>query len=199
MISLANMFNKMTLSVEQGKRVHKMTREYLLTHDEPVVIDCAGIGELTAGFFQQLIFPLVAEFSGQIINNRVVMLNLSDAQLDIYQAACDQAGDYVDELLVEHAPTNEIADISLDFLIMAREMARMDPDKARIVFGLNTAMIEVIVLMDYETMCQIAKSGVMCFQPRFSHFYARNLANDELSPIDVFINISSKLERIYER
>ena len=61
----------------------------------------------------------------------------------------------------------DIYELNLSWLFKARELAKRDRTKAAIVLGFDKGVAEGISRMSLEDLREIARSGIMLFQPRF--------------------------------
>jgi len=198
MFILKELFKRDTLT-NQGEELSKMIRQKMLRSDELCLVDFAGIANVTPLFFQDFIFPLVLEFGGHIIDNKLKFNNLKEHHLVAYRAAISQISDYMDKLSSRQtSPFGDISDLTLELLLKARELSRTDPAATHAIFGFNSDMIESFAAMDIETIRGIAGAGVICFELRLSPEFATRLAALDPSEIDVFLNVVGGLEDVYE-
>ena len=198
MFSLKELFKRDTLD-NQGQELSKMIRQKMLQSDDLCFVDFAGIDNVTPLFFQDFIFPLVIEFGGHVLDNKLKFNNLKEHHLVAYRAAISQISDYMDKLSSRQtSPFGDISDLTLELLLKAREMSRTDPAATQVVFGFNSDMIESFAVMDIELIRRIANAGVICFELRLSPEFATRLAALDPSEIDVFLNVVGGLEDVYE-
>jgi len=61
----------------------------------------------------------------------------------------------------------EIVELNLLWLIKARELARMNREKAVVVLGIDIKQLESLSMLSLGDLITMAESGVMQFQPRF--------------------------------
>ncbi|MCX7101344.1 MAG: DUF4325 domain-containing protein [Methylobacter sp.] len=198
MISLKELF-KSGILTNQGTRLSKIITEKLINSEDKCLVDFDGVSNVSPLFFQDFIFPIVIEFGSHALNNKLRLINLKDDHLISYRAACDQSSDYLDKLSARQTRSyGDISDLTLELLIKARELARLDPSAAQTIFGINSSMVKTFSNMDIELIHRIANTGVICFEPRFSPEFAARLAALDASEIDVFLNIVGNLEDFYE-
>ena len=181
------------------QELSKMIRQKMLHSDDLCLVDFAGIANVTPLFFQDFIFPLVIEFGGHVVDNKLKFNNLKEHHLAAYRAAISQISDYMDKLSSRQtSPFGDISDLTLELLLKARELSRTDPAATHVIFGFNSDMIESFAAMDIEIIRRIANAGVICFELRLSPEFATRLAALDPSEIDVFLNIVGGLEDVYE-
>ena len=198
MICLKGLFKRDILT-NQGVTLSKIITEKLINSENECLIDFEGISNVSPLFFQDFIFPLVIEFGSHTLNNKLRLINLKDDHLISYRAACDQSSDYLDKLSARQTKScGDISDLTLELLIKARELSRLDPSVAQTIYGINSSMAKTFSNMDIELIRRIANAGVICFEPRFSPEFAARLAALDASEIDVFLNIVGDLEDFYE-
>ena len=198
MFILKELFKRDTLT-NQGEELSKMIRQKMLQSDDLCFVDFAGIDNVTSLFFQDFIFPLVIEFGGHVVDNKIKFSHLKDHHLAAYRAAINQISDYMDRLVSRQtSPFGDISDLTLELLLKARELSRTDPAATQVVFGFNSDMIESFAVMDIELIRRIANAGVICFELRLSPEFATRLAALDPSEIDVFLNVVGGLEDVYE-
>ena len=198
MFSLKELFKRDSLD-NQGQELSKMIRQKMLQSDDLCFVDFAGIDNVTSLFFQDFIFPLVIEFGGHVVDNKLRFNNLKDHHLAACRTAINQISDYMDRLASRQtSPFGDISDLTLELLLKARELSRTDPAATHAIFGFNSDMIESFAAMDIETIRGIAGAGVICFELRLSPEFATRLAALDPSEIDVFLNVVGGLEDVYE-
>jgi hypothetical protein len=198
MIQLRALFMRETLS-NQGGKLYTIVAEQLISSIGDCVVDFSDVSSVSPIFFQDFIFPLVAEFGSTAINNRLKLINLKDEHRLSYQKACSQTDVYMDKHYSQQEMAfGDISEITCDLLIKARELSRNNPSAAKLIFGINSNMIESFSNMDMESIRMISNSGVICFEPRLSPEFAAKLAALDPSEIDVFLNIAGDLEDFYE-
>jgi hypothetical protein len=200
MISLKGLFKRNTLN-DQGARLSKIVTGHLVNSDEQCLVDFDGVSTISSLFFQDFIFPLVIEFSGETITNRLKLINLSDEHVAYYQLACEKSSDYLDRVAARQTrPFGDISDLTFELLIKARELSRRDPSAAQVIFGINNGMIESFANMDIDQIRRVSSAGIICFEPRFTPEFAAKLAAMEASEIDAFLNVVGDLdiEGVYE-
>lgn len=198
MISLKELFNRDTLN-NQGTRLSKIITEKLINSEDECLIDFDCISDVSPLFFHDFIFPIVIEFGGHALNNRLRFINFKDEHSSSYQAARDQISVYMDKLSVRQTrPVCDISDLNIELLIKARELSRRDPSAAQVIFGINSSMAGFFSNMDIELIRRIANAGIICFEPRLSPEFAARLTALDASEIDVFLNIVGDLEDFYE-
>ncbi len=186
MISLKGLFKRNTLN-DQGARLSTIVTKKLVNSDEQCFVDFDGILTISPLFFQDLIFPLVLEFGSETITNRLKLTNLNNDHLASYKEACAKTSDYMERISARHVmPFGDISDLTFELLIKARELSRRDPSDARVIFGINSEMIESFANMDIDQIRRLAFAGVVCFEPRFTPEFAAKLATLEVSEVDVF-------------
>ncbi|MEA3278586.1 MAG: flagellar transcriptional regulator FlhD [Pseudomonadota bacterium] len=67
----------------------------------------------------------------------------------------------------EHIPDPDIVELNLAWLMKARELAKSEPAKAIVLFGLDPGLLEVLCNASIENLRHLAQSGLMMFRPRF--------------------------------
>lgn len=198
MISLKELF-KSDILTNQGTRLSKIITEKLINSEDKCLVDFDGVSNVSPLFFQDFIFPIVIEFGSHALNNKLRLINLKDDHLISYRAACDQSSDYLDKLSARQTISGgDISDLTLELLIKARELSRLDTSAAQAIFGINSSMAKTFSNMDIKLIRRIANAGVICFEPRFSPEFAARLAALDASEIDVFLNVVGDLEDFYE-
>jgi len=198
MISLKGLFKRNNLN-NQGGRLSKVITEKLVKSEDACLVDFEGIAMASPLFFQDFIFPLVIEFGSHVIGNRLRLINLKDDHIASYNDACAQASDYMERLSARQPRSfGDISDLTFELLIKARELSRSDPPAAKVIFGIDSVMVEFISNMDIDQIRRFAGAGVICFEPRFTPEFAARLASYEASEIDVFLNVLGDLENVYE-
>ena len=198
MICLKGLFKREILN-NQGTRLSKIITEKLLNSEDECLVDFAGVATVSPLFFQDFIFPIVIEFGGHALNNRLRLINIKNEHISFYQAACNQIVVYMDKLSVRQTRSGcDISDLNIELLIKARELSRRDPSAAQVIFGINSSMAGFFSNMDIELIRRIANAGIICFEPRLSPEFAAKMAALDASEIDVFLNIVGGLEDVYE-
>jgi len=64
-------------------------------------------------------------------------------------------------------PDQDIVDLNLGWLVMARDLSRRDPKKAAIVLGIDKAKMALLSHLTLQELLTIARSGIMVLHPRF--------------------------------
>ncbi|MCK6423293.1 MAG: hypothetical protein L6Q73_20640 [Aquabacterium sp.] len=62
----------------------------------------------------------------------------------------------------------DVATISLQWLMLARDAARNEPMMAAMFFGLDAAQTEMLARADLRKIQELANSGIVSFRPTFS-------------------------------
>ncbi|EGR7942925.1 flagellar transcriptional regulator FlhD [Vibrio vulnificus] len=60
----------------------------------------------------------------------------------------------------------DLYQLNLAYLHSARELARRDPQEAKLKFGLSSDVLEALIKADVVDIQKIASSSFMLFQPR---------------------------------
>ena len=198
MYILKELYKRDTLSA-QGNDLSKKIRQKMLRSDDDCWVDFTGIVAVTPVFFQDLIFPLVIEFGGHVIDSRIKFKNPKDHHLAAYKAAIDQTSDYMDKLCSRHISAfGGLSDIIFELLLIARDLSRSDPDSARVIFGFNSDMLKSFAAIDIDTIRRISNAGAICFEPRLSPEFIQQLTTLDPSEVDVFLNVAGSLRDVYE-
>lgn len=167
--------------------------------DEECVIDFSNVSKLSCEFFKDFIYPLTIDFGGDVLNRRLRLINLDEESFTQYELALEHSEDYIDNLYSkQRSPFGDISDISLELILIARELSRKDQNLAQVVFGLNKGMAKFFANMDIESIRRIANAGLICFEPRLSPEFAARAALFEVTEIDAFLNIAGSFGDFYE-
>jgi len=72
----------------------------------------------------------------------------------------------------------DIIDLNLSWLVKARELAKLDQTKAAVMLGFDVSTADRIAQLPLEHLHDIARLGVMLFQPRFHTGFWDELLDD---------------------
>jgi hypothetical protein len=94
----------------------------------------------------------------------------------------------------------ELKRLSLEVLIIARDYAQKNPAYARLLFGLDKTITDVLAGMSLEQVMKAVSTGVFCFNIRFSSEFATQLASFDIDDIDILLNAigSSDVDGVYD-
>ena len=148
-----------------------------------------GVQEVTEQFFQELFFPLIAEYGAEVVKERLGFANLGKFG-DAMEHALD-ADAYIDRKqgILECEGDQEIFEINLSMLIKARELCRTNRVCAKAIFGMkDDDLIAAISEATYGQLQHLARSGWLCYAPRFS--IQTLLTSIGREPIDALLTLS---------
>jgi hypothetical protein len=193
MVQLKQLFKNDALVGQHGKKIRKLVRKSII-NEEHVHIDFVGIKSVSLDFFQELMLPLVIEFGSTSVQLRLRFLNIHDELSEIYSTSLKQKDEFIDNYFTQKITrSDEIYNLTLGFLLKARELLRTDPVMANFVFGIGKEMSDALITMDIESLQKIASSGVICFEPRISLEFAAKAAAMEPEEIDVLLNVAGSM------
>ena len=76
----------------------------------------------------------------------------------------------------------DIVDLNLFWLIKARELARVNREKAAVVLGVDVGLIDLFSDLSIAELNTLAQAGVLLFRPRFRSTLWRQLIEWGRSP-----------------
>jgi len=194
---LKSLLKSTSLSGRHGKTLSKVTRINVVNRNL-ATLDFDGIRIATADFFQELMIPLIGEFGSDTINYYVEFANLTNDLRDVYIDSMTHSNKFMRGYLSrKNTQYNEMSNLTFSFLLKAREILKTEPEKARLFFGTDQRMSEILLAMDLDAIQMLANSGIICFQPRFSHEFASMISAMDAKEIDIILNISGSITDIY--
>ncbi|WP_347987678.1 STAS-like domain-containing protein [Methylomonas sp. AM2-LC] len=178
-----------------GKKLAKLARE-CLAEDIPLTIDFEGVSSITQGFAQELLLPLVMEFGADFLNGQLHLVNLNPAILETINSATTHLDDYFDRLCRvqdKHCDV-EIYELNLFWLVKVRELARDNAVNAQLMMGIaEEEMRLALSKLSIEDIHHIARSGWLCFSPRFTSSFIENMTNRQLDVGEILLAFSGSL------
>jgi hypothetical protein len=155
-----------------------------------VTLDFDGVDEATELFFQELMFPLVAEYGAEVVGGRLGLANLGHfgaamaRGLGGVEAHLDRKPD-----ISECEGDQELFEINLSMLVKARELCRFNHVCAKAVFGIEDGeLLDAISQATYGQLQTLARSGWLCYVPRFSVQSLKTAMVGE--PLDALLTMS---------
>ena len=156
-----------------GKQLVQRARECFLRND-CLTLDFEGVESIAIGFFQEAILTLVNEFGADFLKCKLQVVNMSPAVEAIMQDALTHIDEFVDRLMSRHQETvdQELYDLNLAWLVKVRTIARENALQALLIMGIADEKLRLAIAnLSMDEMQALARSGCLCFAPRFtSHF-----------------------------
>ncbi|WP_347990194.1 hypothetical protein [Methylomonas sp. AM2-LC] len=174
---------------------------HLINYDSDCLVDLAGT-KVKYEWFQDIVLPLIAEFGGNVISQRLKFINLTDELDNEYRFGMQNIDSYFERRKNLASPNcGDISDITFEHLIKCREVSRRDPIMALAMFGISDEMLSTYQLMDIDTIKRISSAGIICFKPTFTDEYLSRISALNSSEIDVFLNLSAHIDMqgLYEQ
>lgn len=166
-----------TAPSNQGKYLSKQVRCCFVSK-QALTLDFEGLQLTSQRFFQELFLPLVAEFGAEFISANLSVINLNAQNTEIMKMAFNNLDNYFEQLMSSCTPqcNAEIFDMNLSWLFKARELSYLDPLQAELVMGIADENLRLAISqLTMEDIQRLAKSGWLCFAPRFNakfiHFF----------------------------
>lgn len=178
-----------------GKKLAKLARE-CIAEDLPLTIDFEGVGAITQGFAQELLLPLVMEFGADFLNGQLHLINLNPTILESINTATTNLDAYFDRLsrVQDQQCDEEIYELNLFWLVKARELARDNAVNAQLMMGIaEEEMRLALSKLSIEDIHRIARSGWLCFSPRFTRSFIENMANRQFDVGEMLLAFSGSL------
>lgn len=178
-----------------GKKLAKLVCERL-GQDLPVTIDFSGLTAVSQGFAQELLLPLLIEFGAERLNRDVQWLNVIPSVQTGMNTAATNISDYFDQFTSTYAQhgDDEIYELNLFWLVKARELARDNSHNARLMMGLTDDELRLALgQLSTEDIHRIARSGWLCFAPRFTSRFITQLTNRTLATGEIQLSFSGGL------
>lgn len=178
-----------------GKNLARLARE-CFANRQPLTVDFDGVETITQGFFQELLLPLVAEFGADFLRSNLKVANVTPDIEAIIKSAFNKGDGYVDHCALAHNKEYdvEIYELNLAWLIKARELARENPILAELTMGIgDKEMRSALSQLSSKDIQRIARSGWLCFSPRFTTHFIQSISARPHEVVDVLLGLSGSL------
>ena len=194
-IVVRNMTDQKIARICHGKIIRCMVRE-AFGNGQKVTVDFDGLEEASPGFFEEWTLPLVAEYDADYLAESLKAVNLSPALEAAMREAFSKAEAYVDRLTrkgkIECDP--EIYDLNVAWLTKARELARENPLLAKLMMGIEQdEMLAAISRLSMEDIQKLARSGWLCFMPRFTSAFLGEMSAMGFDEVDTLMALSGSI------
>jgi hypothetical protein len=137
-------------------------------------LDFEGVESIALGFFQEVILTLVNEFGADFLKSKLRVVNMNPAVEAIMQDALTHVDEFVDRFMSRYQEPvdEEIYDLNLAWLVKVRAIARENALQALLIMGIADEKLRLAIAnLSMDEMQALARSGCLCFAPRFtSHF-----------------------------
>ena len=178
-----------------GKNLARLARE-CFANQQSLTIDFKDVKNITQGFFQELFFPLIAEFGADYLKSKLMVINLSGANERLMRSAFNNLDGYFDKLVALNYQgcDEEIFAMNQTWLIKAREIARENPVLTELVLGItDDAMRVALSHLSLEDIQFIARSNWLCFTPRFSSQFLGNINKEQPPMVEAMLGLTGSI------
>ena len=178
-----------------GKNLARLARE-CFANRQALTLDFEGIETITQGFFQELLLPLVAEFGADFLKINLQIANVNPDVEEIITSGLNNSDDDFDQrtLIQNREGDVELYKLNLAWLIKARELARENPMLAELMMGISDEeMRSALGQLSIQDIQYIAKSGWLCFSPRFTSKLIQNVTARQHEVVDLLLGLSGSL------
>jgi hypothetical protein len=192
-IVVKNLTKLKTPQTCHGKTLAHKARECFLKN-ELLTLDFEGVETIAAGFFHELILPMVSEFGADFLKSKLQVTNICPDVEAIMQSAFKNLDDYFDKLTnKDHQICDqELYDLNLSWLVKAREIARESAVQAQLILGIADEEMRIAISkMSMEDMQAIARSGCLCFAPRFTTNFIQSMTTKRHDLVDMLLALIS--------
>jgi hypothetical protein len=186
MFCVSNLLKARYLTEASGQKLAIVISQLFPSYNKEISLDFAQVTEVQTGFFPALLFPLIAEFGLKAVVDKLRLVNISNDYLTVYADTLKISCSNITKTSNQHI-TDERITLTVGLLVNARELLRQDPESAKIIFGLDRGMCELLEKMDAPMMLKIANTGLVCFRPRLSAKFLSSV-RDTANEIDYFLN-----------
>ncbi|MCK9609483.1 MAG: STAS-like domain-containing protein [Methylomonas sp.] len=172
-----------------GKQLVKRARECFLLN-ECLTLDFEGVESISKGFFQEAILTLVNEFGADFLKCKLQVVNMSPAVEAIMQDALTKVDEFVDRLMSQNQETvdQELYDLNLAWLVKVRTTARENALQTHLIMGIaDEALRLAIANLSMDEMQALARSGCLCFAPRFTSQFIQGFRQRHHDLVDLLL------------
>jgi hypothetical protein len=161
-----------------GKELAQKARECFVKN-QLLTLDFEGVETIATEFYQELMLPMVAEFGADFLKSKLQVINVSPAVQELMQSAFKNLDKYFDKLFKNEIElcNQDIYDLNLAWLVMARQNARENAVNAQLIMGIADEKMRLAVSqLSMDDIKLIAQSGCLCFAPRFTTNFIQGLS-----------------------
>lgn len=174
-----------------GKNLARVARECFVKH-QILTLDFDGVESITPGFFQELLLPMLTEFGADFLKRKLMIINLSPATQAVLHSAFQDLNHYFDTIdkTDDQEIDQEIFDLNMSWLIKARELARQDATHTLLIMGIaDDEMRKALSQLSVDDMQTIARSGCLCFAPRFATRFIQRMTTRQHDLVDMVLAV----------
>ena len=172
-----------------GKTLVHKARECFVKN-ELLTLDFEGVETIASGFFQELLLPMVSEFGADFLKSKLQVSNISPDIEAIMQSSLKNLDDYFEKLINkdDQGCDQELYDLNLSWLVKAREIARENSVHAQLIMGIADEEMRLAVSkLSMDDMQNIARSGCLCFAPRFTTNFINGMTTRRYDLVDMLL------------
>jgi flagellar transcriptional activator FlhD len=176
-----------------GKQLVQRARD-CFRQNECLTLDFEGVESIATGFFQEAIFTLLNEFGADFLKSKLQVVNMSPALESIMQEALTHVDEYVDRLMTrqQEVVDQELYDLNLAWLVKVRAIARENALQAHLIMGVADEELRLAVAnLSMDDMQILARSGCLCFAPRFTPQFVRGLGQRRHDLVDMLLALTA--------
>jgi hypothetical protein len=172
-----------------GKQLVQRARECFL-RNECLTLDFEAVESIATGFFQEAIFTLLNEFGADFLKSKLRVVNMTSAVEAIMQDDLTHVDEFIERLMSRQQDVvdQELYDLNLAWLVKVRALARENALQALLIMGVADEKLRLAIAnLSMDEMQTLARSGCLCFAPRFTSQFIQGFGQRRHDLVDLLL------------
>jgi hypothetical protein len=176
-----------------GKQLVQRARECFL-RNECLTLDFEAVESIATGFFQEAIFTLLNEFGADFLKSKLRVVNMTSAVEAIMQDDLTHVDEFIERLMSRQQDVvdQELYDLNLAWLVKVRALARENALQALLIMGIADEKLRLAIAnLSMDEMQTLARSGCLCFAPRFTSQFIQGFGQRRYDRVDLMLALTA--------
>ena len=176
-----------------GKQLVQRAQECFL-RNECLTLDFEAVESIATGFFQEAIFTLLNEFGADFLKSKLRVVNMTSAVEAIMQDDLTHVDEFIERLMSRQQDVvdQELYDLNLAWLVKVRALARENALQALLIMGVADEKLRLAIAnLSMDEMQTLARSGCLCFAPRFTSQFIQGFGQRRYDRVDLMLALTA--------